>query len=266
MPDGAYRILKRRLLHLSFFMGRKGFWIASIGIIFGFIGGFFFANMLNRQEMESLKAKAAQTQNAAKMDLGGTQPDEEELTPDEIRQKIAVADQNPANIPYQRDLGLSLYLYAGTKKDAALLADAKRLMLRASEKNPKDNDLLLALGNVSFDIGQSTHDNKGLEEARKYYGQALQLKPKQVDVQTDIGSSYFLEDPPQYEKALAEYRKSLQMEPEHTRTLDNMSRTLIMLGRLDDAEDSLAKLKKLDANYPGLPELDSLLAQKKASK
>ncbi len=254
-------------------MGRKGFWIASIGIIFGFAGGFFFANMLNRQEMESLKAKAvqaqAQNQDAAKMDLGGAQtagPDEQDLTPDEIRQKIERADQNPANIPYQRDLGMSLYLYAGMKKDTALLPDARRLMLRAYEKDPKDNELLLALGNVSFDIGQSKHDNKSLEEARGYYNQALQLKPKQVDVQTDIGSSYFLEDPPQYEKALAEYRKSLQIEPEHTRTLDNISRTLIMLGRLDEAEESLAKLKKLDANYPGVPDLESLLAQKKASK
>ena len=253
-------------------MGRKGFWIASIGIIFGFVGGFFFANMLNRQEMESLKAKAAQaqaaqTQDGAKMDLAagpnGAGQNEEDLTPEEIRQKIDLADRNPTNIPYQRDLGLSLYLYAGTKKDAELLADAKRLMLRAYEKDPKDNDLLLALGNVSFDIGQSKHDNKGLEEARKFYNQALRLKPKQVEAQTDIGSSYFLEDPPQYEKALAEYRKSLQIDPEHTRTLDNISRTLIMLGRLDEAEISLAKLKKLDANYPGLPGLESLLAQKK---
>jgi tetratricopeptide (TPR) repeat protein len=254
-------------------MGRKGFWIASIGIIFGFVGGFFFANMLNRQEMESLKTKAAQTQDAAKTEPGagsigpnGTGPNEDDLTPEEIRQKIERADQNPANISYQKDLGLSLYLYSGMKKDPTFLPDAKRLMLRAYEKDPKDNELLLALGNVSFDIGQSKHDNKSLEEARKYYNQALQLKPKQVDVQTDIGSTYFLEDPPQYEKALAEYRKSLQTEPEHTRTLDNISRTLIMLGRLDEAQDSLAKLKKLDANYPGIPGLDSLLAQKKTSK
>jgi tetratricopeptide (TPR) repeat protein len=250
-------------------MGRKGFWIASIGIIFGFAGGFFFANMLNRQEIESLKAKAAPTQDAAKMDLGkaqGTEPNDQDLTPDEIRQKIALADRNSTNIAFQRDLGLSLYLYAGAKKDAALLTDARRLMLRAYEKEPKDNELLLALGNVSFDIGQSKHDNKSLDEARKYYDQALRLKPKQVDVQTDIGSTYFLEDPPQYEKALTEYRKSLQIEPEHTRTLDNISRTLIMLGRLDEAEDSLSKLKKLDAHYPGLSELESLRAQKQASK
>jgi len=45
---------------------------------------------------------------------------------------------------------------------------------------------------VCFDIGQSTQYKKNLEEARKYYGQALQLKPKQVDVQTDIGSTYYL--------------------------------------------------------------------------
>jgi tetratricopeptide (TPR) repeat protein len=247
-------------------MGKKGFWIASIGIIFGFAGGFFFANMINRQEIESLKAKASQTQNADKMELGDKDPNEQDLTPDEVRQKIERADQSPANIQYQRDLGMSLYLYAGVKKDAALLPDAKRLMLRAYGKDPKDLELLLALGNVSFDLGQSKQDNKNLEEARGYYTQALQLKPKQIDVQTDIGSTYYLETPPQYEKALAEYHKSLELDPEHTRTLDNISRTLIMMGKLNEAEEPLAKLRKVDANYPALSELESLLAQKKAAK
>jgi tetratricopeptide (TPR) repeat protein len=252
-------------------MGKKGFWIASIGIIFGFIGGFFFANLLDRQEIDSLKTKLAQaqeaqTQDGAKMELGEADPDEPDLTPDEIRQKIQRADQNLSDIQYQKQLGMSLYIYAGTKKDAALLADAKRLMLRAYEKDPKDQDLLLALGNVSFDIGQNKKDNKSLAEARGYYGQALQLKPGQVDVQTDIGSTYYLEEPPQYEKALGEYRKSLELEPEHTRTLDNMSRTLIMMGRLDEAAESLAKLKKIEPGYPGISDLESLLAQKKGAK
>jgi tetratricopeptide (TPR) repeat protein len=255
-------------------MGRKGFWIASIGIIFGFVVGFFFANMLNRQEIDALKAKAAQAQaqtppqDAAKMELGedNSPEQEQELSPDEIRQKIERADQNPQNIPYQKDLGLALYQYAGIKRDTTWLADAKRLMLRAYEKDQKDTKLVLALANVCFDIGQSKQDNAVLQEARKYYTQALQLQPKQVDVQTDIGSTYYLETPPQYEKAVAEYRKALALDPDHTRTLDDISRTMIMLGRFDEAESFLAKLKNTDANYPGIPDLDALLQEKKAAK
>lgn len=269
MPDGAYRILNGRLLHFSFFMGKKGFWIATIGILFGFAGGFFFANMLNRQEIDSLKAKASQagqasqTQADQKMELGEKEPNEEDLSPDEIRKKIEQADQNPSNSEFQKNLGLSLYLYAGMRKDTGFLPDAKRLMLRAIEKYPKDYDLLVALGNVNFDIGQNNKDNASLDEAREFYRKALELKPKQVDLQTDMGSTYFLSTPPQYDKALAEYRKALQMDPEHVRTLDNLSRTLIMTGQIKEAEESIAKLKKLDANYPGLADLESLLAQKK---
>jgi tetratricopeptide (TPR) repeat protein len=275
-------IARRRSSHfkeafatLNFFMGRKGFWIATLGIVFGFAGGFFFANLLNRQQTDSLKAKAAQSQTSQtsqvpqagqKMELGDSSPVEGELSPEEIQKKIKQADDNPANTQFQKDLGLSLYLYAGMKKDAALLLDAKRLMTRAVEKNPRDYDLLVALGNVNFDLGQNNKENSSLEEARAFYRKALELKPKQVDLQTDLGSTYFLSDPPEYEKAMVEYRKSLQMDPEHVRTLDNLSRTLIMTGQIKEAEESLAKLKKLDANYPGVASLETLLAQKREAK
>jgi tetratricopeptide (TPR) repeat protein len=252
-------------------MGKKGFWIATIGIIFGFIGGFFFANMLNRQEMDALKAKAAQAAQAAqeRMELkpaDGSDSDEPDLSPEEIKKKIQNADENPANAQYQRDLGLALYRYAGMKKDAALFPDAKRLLMRAAENDPRDFEVLVALGNVNFDIGQSKQDTASLEEARKYYSSALELKPKQVDLRTDLGSTYFLANPPQYDKALAEYRRSLQLDPDHVRTLDNLSRTLLMMGKTKEAEESITKLKGLDANYPGLSDLQSLLAQKKESK
>ena len=244
-------------------MGRKGFWIATIGILFGFAGGFFFANMLNRQEIDSLKAKTAGAQTAEKTVPGENDPDAPDLSPDEIKQKIAQADQNSENSEYQKNLGLSLYLYADMRKDAALLPDAKRLMLRALEKDPKDYELLIGLANVSFDLGQKNQDNKSLEEAREFYRRALELKPKEADVQTDLGSTYFLENPPQYEKALAEYRKALKLDPNHTRTLDNTARTLIVLGQTKEAEEHMAKLKKLEPDYPGLPDLELLLAQKK---
>jgi len=243
-------------------MGKKGFWIATIGILFGFAGGFFFANMLNRQEIDSLKAKAAQAAPAEKGEPGEQDQNGSDLSPDEIRQKIAQADQNPENTDYQKKLGMSLYFYAGAKKDTTFLPDAKRLMLRAYEKDPKDYDLLVALGNVSFDLGQKDQDNKSLDEAREFYRRALEIKPKEVELQTDMGSTYFLQNPPQYEKALAEYRKSLRLDPDHTRTLDNLSRTLIMLGQTREAEEHIAKLKKLEPGYPGLSDLQSLLAQK----
>jgi tetratricopeptide (TPR) repeat protein len=244
-------------------MGKKGFWIATIGILFGFAGGFFFANMLNRQEIDALKAKAARAPAEQKMELGEKDQNDSDLAPDEIRQKIAQADQNPENIDYQKNLGMSLYLYAGMRKDTTLLPDAKRLMLRAYEKYPKDYDLLVALGNVNFDLGQKDQDNQSLNEAREFYRRALEIKPKEVELQTDMGSTYFLENPPQYEKALAEYRKSLQLDPNHTRTLDNLARTLIMRGQTKEAQEHIAKLKKLEPDYPGLPDLESLLAQKK---
>jgi tetratricopeptide (TPR) repeat protein len=209
-----------------------------------------------------LKAKVAEAQAIAES-ASDKAAQNGDMTPEEIKQKIQQADQDPSNIDFQKNLGMSLYLYAGMQKDVTLLPDAKRLMLRAYEKTPKDYNLLVALGNLNFDMGQSSKNDANLEEARRFYGQALEVKPKDIEIQTDIGSTYFLSNPPQYEKAIAEYRKSLLIDPAHERTLDNLTRTLIAMGKTAEAQESLAKIKKANASYQGLPELEKQLAEKK---
>jgi len=68
------------------------------------------------------------------------------------------------------------------------------------------------------------------------------LKPKQVDVQTDIGIYYYLEDPPQYEKALpntaiAADRSGARPNTRNIRAHDND-------GPAGRAEDHWRNLKK----------------------
>lgn len=245
-------------------MARKGFWIATLGILFGFLGGFFLANMMNRKEIDALKLRVSQAeQSQQKMELGDGEAPQNELSPDEIKAKIKQADDNPQNYQYQKDLGQALYIYARMQKNPEMVNDAKRLMLRALEKFPTDYDLLVGLGTVSFDIGQRDKDNKSIEEARSYYAKALAQKPDKVDLQTDIGSTYFLTDPPQYDKAIIEYRKALQIDPQHLRTMDNLTRTLIMNGQFPEAEAAMGNLKKINATYSGIADLEKLMADKK---
>ena len=99
-------------------MNTKIFWLSIAAVIISFGGGFLLANALNRNEISTLQAENArlktaqdtQKQNEAELSLSG----------DEIKQKIAEADQNPTNFAFQKSLGMALYNYASMKQDTDL--------------------------------------------------------------------------------------------------------------------------------------------------
>src|SRR5207247_11447669 len=54
----------------------------------------------------------------------------------------------------------------------------------------------------------------------KWYGDALKLAPNNVDVSTDLGVCYYYTNQP--DKALAQFDKSLALDPRHVKTLLNV--------------------------------------------
>lgn len=240
-------------------MNTKILWLVGIAVVFGFVGGFLLANALNRSELSALRgenerlknSQTASSQNNSEMSLGE----------EEIRRKIAEADGSPDNIAFQKNLGTALYRYAAMKQDADLLAEVARLLNRAHEKNPKDSEVTITLGNVYFDIGYFKKDNEQFQKSREFYRRALEQKPNDADVRTDLGLTYFLHSPPENERAIAEFQKSLQTNPAHEKTLQVMAQVLLSENRTDEAERFLAKLREVNAENRFLPELESQIAQ-----
>ena len=230
-----------------------------IAALAGFIAGFMLANKLNGSEMAALRAQSSQPAppgNSAVSKPGTA----ETLTDDELRSKIAEADKNPSNFSFQKDLGVSLYRYAAMKQDEDLLAESVRILERAEQLNPKDFDVLVALGNAHFDIGFYKSELKSFETARKVYEKALEIKPSDADVQTDLGLTYYLQEPPALDKAAAQLQKTSEANPTHERSLQFLVRTFVKQNRTADAQKALAKLKNLNSSYPAIPELESLVS------
>ena len=241
-------------------MNTKAVWLSILAIIISFFGGFLLANALNKNEFETLRSE----NNRLKDVRANSQPGETEqtLSEEEIRRKISEADANPGNIEFQKNLGIALYRYASTmKKDAALLPDAARLLNRAYEKNPTDKDLTVTLGHLYYDIGYYNKDNQSFNKAREFYQKALKQTPHDVDVRTDYGLTFFLQNPPEYDKAVAEFQKSLQDNPKHEKTLQFMVQALLKQGKTQEAESFLAKLKEVNPNTPNLNEIQAQIAQ-----
>ncbi len=229
-----------------------------LALIAGFAGGFLLANKLNGSEMASLRSQIGQqpAANASQSQPNG----DNALTAGELKTKITEADKNPTNFIYQKSLGVSLYRYASMKQDQDLLAESIRVLTRANLLDPKDFDVLVALGNAHFDVAFFKKDAASFQTARDLYSKALELKPGDPDVRTDFGLTYFLQEPPAYDKAAAELQQVLAANPKHDRALQFLVQTYTKQGKLPEAEKALAKLKEISPGDPSIADLTSQIS------
>ena len=242
-------------------MKSKVLLLSITAILASFICGFLLANTLNRNELNVLRAENESLKNTQNGSLKNDSSNS--LSNEEIAEKIAEADKHPNEFAFQKGLGLALYRYASVKQDTVLLEETARLLNRAKELNPNDYDVIIALGNLYFDIGYFKKDNENLQKARGFYQTALNQKPDNADVRTDLGLTYFLMNPPETERAIAEFKKSLQLNARHEKTLQVLTQALLSQNKTPEAENYFNILKKVNQSNETLPELSEQIARSK---
>ena len=140
------------------------------------------------------------------------------------------------------------------KVDEAALAAATKL----AKEQPENYEALVALGNMLFDAER-------FPEAERWYTAALAKNPKDVNVRTDLGLTFLLREPAQYDCAVAEFKRSLEVEATHPQTLQNLTVAYTRKGDIASAEATLAKLKASSPQSPTIEQLRSGIDEAKAS-
>ena len=224
-----------------------------VGLTIGFIAGFFVANLINRSEINDLRSELG-----AEKSTPAAPSEKETLSSDEIRAKIKEADDNPENLSYQKNLGLALYRYAAIQNDLDVVAEAARLLERASKLAPDDQDIVVGTGNAWFDIGYIKKDNAAFQKARTYYEKALSKNVRDANVRVDLGMTYFLETPPNDLKAIEEFRRSLSVDPKNEKALEFIVQSYLRMGDHQSANTYLTSLRE---SYPSNPSITALAAQ-----
>ena len=237
--------------------------IALIAFAAGLAVGFLFANSINRSELSTLRAENDRMRSEkASVSTGDAKPS---LTGEEIAATIARAEQNSGDLQIQRSHGIALYRYAAIKQDAQLLQQSVEILQRAAALAPDDYDVIVTLGNANFDIGYFGKNNEALVSAREFYAKALAIKPSDVDVRTDVGLTYYLQTPPDLERSIGEFRKSLSTNPKHEKTLRFIIEALIKQNKSAEAGEFFERLKAVNPRNESIPELTSMLAQSQAA-
>jgi cytochrome c-type biogenesis protein CcmH/NrfG len=85
------------------------------------------------------------------------------------------------------------------------------------EKEPRNLQALIALGNLYFDSAQPVR-------AIDAYERALAIDPRNPDVRTDLGIMY--RTVKNYDKAVVEFREAARLDPKHKNSRFNLALTL----------------------------------------
>ena len=237
-------------------MNRENLLFSIVGVLVGFIVGFVFANTANRAGLAQPAAGVA----AARQQVEGLPPGHPEVDPSQMRPKVdeaalsaavKLAEEQPDNFAAQANA-------AGLSAQAGRYDDAVKFYTRANKAKPEDYETLVALGNTLFDAEK-------LEEAEKWYAAALARNPQDVNVRTDLGLTFLLREQPQYERAVAEFKRSLEVEPAHTQTLQNLTVAYTRKGDMAAAEATFARLKAAAPQSPALEQLRSGIDKARSS-
>ncbi len=121
-------------------------------------------------------------------------------------------------------------------------------MLDAARSNPADPKPLVEAGNAYY-------DHNFYPQAIEYYKKALALKPDDVNVRTDMGTAMWYSGSPK--EAVAEFEKSLKLDPNHAQTLYNMG--VVKFEGLKDTKGAIAAWQHLLDTNPNYPERQKVL-------
>lgn len=83
----------------------------------------------------------------------------------------------------------------------------------AADRNPRDAESRVQLANLYFDADRYA-------DAARWYEEALTIEPKNANASTDLGIAYYYQN--QADRALAQFDRSLEIDPRHTKTWLNI--------------------------------------------
>jgi tetratricopeptide (TPR) repeat protein len=242
------------------------------GLLLGFGVGFFLANRLGvgspvalsvpaSDQVSSINVKSAPpldpTQDAGPLppghpDINGVASDGSPASPEgaaatnqEAQMAMEAADAAPADFALQMTAAATFYRLRALDRAALYLERALKL-------KPQDPDALLEMGNVKYDAGD-------FPAAADFYTRSLAANPANADARTDLGNTYFQRNPPDYRRALEEYRRALEIDPRHELTLQNLASAALNLKDKPTARDAIARLAEVNPNNQTLSALRSSL-------
>ncbi len=212
-----------------------------IGLLLGLIIGFVVTNSINRSGYSSQTASTASlaTPNSANVPPNRpVVPNNEVKEPPQkaavpaVQEAIDKAKNEPTNFDAQIKAG---EMFGRIQK----FDEAATYFEQAVKIKPDDYETIVKLGNSYF-------DSKNYETAEKWYVKALEIKPNDAAVRTDLGATFVERANPDLDRAIKEFRKSLETDPNQAQGLHNLAVAYKQKGDVQGLSETLEKLEKVN--------------------
>jgi tetratricopeptide (TPR) repeat protein len=205
-------------------MTRDNLLFATIGVLAGFISGYFVHEVMALRQpppLAVLQAAQAAAAGGSPHGPGGAVP-----LPDGAAAPGAGGEPAAA--------------------EGAAMADINRLKAQL-EQNPDDAEATLQLANLNYDI-------RNWQRARELYVRYLELKPPHPDVLTDLGVA--CRGLGQFQEALGYFEQAQQLQSGHWQSLFNQVVVLAFdLREQGRAQEVLQRLRALQPDNPEVARL-----------
>lgn len=232
-------------------MNKENVLFGLVGLLAGLIIGFMVTNSINKGTVGGTAPVAADMKLNSNIPPGhpeiapgqaapGTASAPGAMTP-EVQAAIDKAKTSPDDFDAQVKAAEMYY-------QIDRFDDAIPLLKRANQLKPDDREVIVHLGNASF-------DGNHFEEAEKWYMAALAKKADDVAVRTDLGLTFVFREPPNFDRAIQEFNKSLETDPNHIQTLQNLTVAYTKKGDAAKANATLAKLEGVDPKNSAISKL-----------
>jgi tetratricopeptide (TPR) repeat protein len=220
-------------------MNRENLLFSLVGIGFGLFFGFGFASWANMRAGATLTGDGRPIQSQLPSNAVAEQG--------RLETAAQAAAKHARDYPsdYEAQMSAARATYQAERPD-----DTLEFLLRANTLQPDNLEPVIALGNVNYDTGNYT-------AAEKWYTAALAKKPDDINLRTELGLTFLLRNPPDNERALAEFRRSLQLDPKHELALESLILALTRKGDKTEARAALATLESVNPANAALPQLRS---------
>jgi tetratricopeptide (TPR) repeat protein len=248
------------LIAHHFSMSKENILFSIIGVLLGFIIGFMFANSVNRQGETTRPTQPNVLANGQMPQDGLPIPPQQGANggssatgqqPPEIQAIIERARTNQND--FEAQVGAADLFYRIRRYTEAIA-----FLERANTLRPDNYETIVKLGNANLDAER-------FEAAERWYNLALTRNPQDVPVRSSLGLTFAIRQPPDTNRAIAEFRRALEIDPRHEPTLQNLTIALTINGDVNGAQATLAQLQSVNPNNSSIPNLRARLEQRVGS-
>ncbi len=225
-------------------MNRENILFSAVGLLLGYVIAFHLVVYINQ-------GHAVQTAPGAAVPGEGMPADHPSVAAANAaeRQRLLTAAEEAARSAREKPEDFEAQMRAAEGFfEAGSFEDAIDFMTRANRLRPDDYNTIVRLGTIYSSAGR-------FEDASRWYTAALAKRPDDCDARSELALTYFMRQPSQPEKAVAELRRSLEIDPGHVPSLHNLTLMLLETKQFAESESVLARLEQADPTYAQLPRL-----------